>query len=84
MLSGICTVWGNGELGRGRWAKVAFVGVGVVGDGTLSSCFSTLIASGEFTGRNVEAMMYNKKIANYPQTFTQVKLETEIVLPKCR
>jgi hypothetical protein len=65
ILSGICTAWGNGEEGRGRWPNVAFVGVGVVGDGTIPSCFwMSIVKSGEFTGRKVEAMVNEVVLPN--------------------
>lgn len=48
---------GNGEFGNGRCPKVAFVGVGVVGDcAMLSSVFASII-TGVLTGRNAAAMI---------------------------
>jgi hypothetical protein len=43
-------------LGRGRWLKEVFVGVGVVGDGAIPSRFWASIVMDELTGRKVEAM----------------------------
>lgn len=57
MLSGICTAWGNGEVGNGRccWLNVAFVGVGVVADASIgSSLFISIL-----TGLNAAAMVGN-------------------------
>ena len=56
MLSGICTACGNGELGSGRWPKVALVGVGVVGDVAISSFAVALVEPGILSGLNVDAI----------------------------
>lgn len=57
MLSGIWIACGKGELGSGRWLKVALVGVGVPGSVDISSSLLSLARDPVvLRGLNVDAI----------------------------